>query len=80
MPFQQKTLEQNLGDVIRARREEIGLSQEKLAFEADLHRTYISQLERGIKSPTLRAIVSIANALQIPADELVRLAISKNNE
>lgn len=80
MISQKKTLEQTLGEVIRTQREALGLSQEKLAFEADLHRTYISQLERGIKSPTLRAIVSIANALQISADELVRLAVSKNNE
>jgi transcriptional regulator with XRE-family HTH domain len=69
-----KNLEQVLGDIIRSRRESLGLSQETLAFECGLHRTYISQLERGQKSPTLRVLFLIANALEMPPDEIVRLA------
>jgi transcriptional regulator with XRE-family HTH domain len=42
-------------------REQRGLSQEALGLEIGLHRTYISQLERGINSPTLRTIHSLAS-------------------
>jgi len=41
-------------------RREAELSQEELAFECDLHPTYISQLERGLKSPTVRTLVVLA--------------------
>lgn len=74
MSSQRKTAEQLLGDVIRSRREELSLSQEDLALECGLHRTYISQLERGQKSPTLRALIMIAKALKIEPAELVRQA------
>lgn len=47
-------------------------SQEALAFEAGLHRTYISLIERGKKSPTLAVIVRLANALGIKPSELLR--------
>lgn len=76
MSSSKKNLEQALGDIIRSRREELGLSQEQFAFECGLHRTYISQLERGHKSPTLRVLFLIAAALEMPPDEIVRLAHS----
>lgn len=60
-----------LGEELRKARSESGLTQEKLAFEADLDRTYISQLENDKKSPTLDALFRIADALGMPASELV---------
>jgi transcriptional regulator with XRE-family HTH domain len=60
-----------LGDVLKKAREDAGLTQETLAFEADLDRTYISQLEHDKKSPTLDALFRIAKALGTPASELV---------
>lgn len=74
MPSRRKTDEQLLGNAIRSRREEMGISQEDLALECDLHRTYISQLERGQKSPTLRVIFVIAKALKMTPARLVELA------
>lgn len=50
---------------------EKGLSQEQLAFEADLHRTYISGVERGIRNPTVLVIERIANALNVPMHMLL---------
>lgn len=44
-------------DSLRNARENAGISQEQLAERAGLHRTYISQLERGLKSPSLDVIV-----------------------
>ncbi|RIK28032.1 MAG: XRE family transcriptional regulator [Chloroflexi bacterium] len=71
MPSPQKSVEQRLGDAIRTRREELGLSQEQLAFECGLHRTYISQLERGMKSPTVRVLFALAKALKTTPEKLV---------
>lgn len=48
-----------------------GLSQEELGFNAGVHRTYVSQIERGLKSPTLKTIVRLARALNITPGKLV---------
>ena len=60
-----------LGDELRKARIEAGLTQETLAFEAELDRTYISQLERDKKSPTLDVLFRICDALDIGASELI---------
>ena len=52
-------------------REAAGMSQERLAFEAGVHRTYISLLERDKKSPTLNVLFRICKALNISAADLV---------
>lgn len=65
------TLEQAFGHELRQRRQAAGLSQEELGFAARLHRTYVSQLERGLKSPTLASIANLAAALDASATELV---------
>lgn len=66
------SIEKIVGERIRARREALNLSQEQLAFECGLHRTYISQIERGMKSPTVRVLLSLATALGTSPDELLR--------
>ncbi|MDI1226343.1 MAG: helix-turn-helix transcriptional regulator [bacterium] len=47
-----------------------GLSQEELGFEAGLHRTYISGVERGIRNPTVTVLKKIAEALKISPAKL----------
>jgi transcriptional regulator with XRE-family HTH domain len=59
-------------EVLRKVRIDKGLSQEELADLAGLHRTYISQIERGLKSPSLRSLEQIANGLGITLSELLR--------
>src|SRR5579863_8949578 len=59
--------------VLRDLRKKAGLSQEKLGFESGYHRTYIGMLERGLMNPSLRTILSIATALEIPAGQFVGL-------
>lgn len=59
------------GDVLREAREKAGLTQEQLAFEARLHRTYISLMERNLKSPTLDVLLRLGDALKVPAARLV---------
>ena len=51
---------------------ELGMSQEKLAFESGYHPTYIGQLERGEKRPSLRTIMNLAMALGTPGSEMLR--------
>lgn len=60
-----------LGNEIARLRKRMGLSQEELGFRADVHRTYISQLERGLKSPTLSVILKLSHALKASASRLV---------
>lgn len=52
-------------------RKRLGISQEELAFRAEVHRTYISQLERGLKSPTLSVILKLSRALEASASGLI---------
>lgn len=54
------------------RRKALGISQEELADRAQVHSSYVSQLERGVKSPTLGVIMKLASALGQPASELIR--------
>lgn len=50
---------------------ECELSQEELAFQCGLHRTYISGVERGIRNPTVVVLEQIAEALEIPTARLL---------
>jgi transcriptional regulator with XRE-family HTH domain len=65
-------LDQILGRVLADTRRRAGLSQEALAAKAKLHPTYISQLERGIKSPTVRVLVALAESCGTQASEILR--------
>lgn len=62
---------QLLGDRIRARRLERGLTQEQLAEMAEMHNNHISAIERGITNPTFLALLRIARALDTPITELL---------
>jgi transcriptional regulator with XRE-family HTH domain len=63
-------IKQRFGKAVRRRRREMDLSQEQLAEHAGLHRTYISNLERGELNPSLETIERITNALDISIPEL----------
>lgn len=59
------------GSRLRAARHEVGLSQEGLADQAGLHRTYIGSVERGERNISLLNIVAIATELDIDPAQLV---------
>lgn len=65
------TLERAFGTVLRQLRESKGLSQEELADQCSIHRTYVSQLERGLKSPTLRLVWQICASLDVSPPSLI---------
>lgn len=59
------------GKVLRNRRKEAGLSQEKLALEAGIERNYVSLIERGINQPTIGMLFKLAAVLRCTPSELV---------
>jgi len=59
------------GKVLRRLREEAGLTQEQLGFEADLRRTYVSILELGQQQPSLTTILKVAQALNCSPGSLL---------
>jgi transcriptional regulator with XRE-family HTH domain len=63
-----------LGRVLAEQRRRVGLSQEALAYRCKLHPTYISQLERGLKSPTIRVLITLSAALDVRPSDLLRAA------
>jgi transcriptional regulator with XRE-family HTH domain len=64
-------VQQAFGQTLKKYRLQQKLSQEKLAELADLDRTYISQIERGLKSPSIPTLISLAQALNIKAHLLI---------
>ncbi|MHB1426902.1 MAG: helix-turn-helix domain-containing protein [Gemmataceae bacterium] len=68
------------GEELRKAREKADLTQEQLAFRAGVHRTYISLLEREIKSPTLNTLFRICAAMNIPASTLIAKVEKGMNE
>ncbi len=61
----------SFGKILKKYRLERKVSQERLAELADLDRTYISQVERGLKSPSIKALISLSQALQVKAHLLI---------
>lgn len=66
-----RLVEKSFGQILQQLRQERGLSQEELGFESGYHRTYISLLERGQKSPSLQTIFQLAKALKLEPSEMI---------
>jgi transcriptional regulator with XRE-family HTH domain len=60
------------GDVIKDHRLKAGLSQERLALEAGVDRTFVSRLERGLRQPTISTVMALGEALGVSAADLVK--------
>lgn len=63
----------SVGSIIRARRKALGLSQERLAELANLHPTYISEIERGKVNASIYCFQTIAHALKLDFADLLHL-------
>lgn len=59
------------GKNVRTLRDWEGLSQEELAFRAGMKRSYLSDLERGTRNPTVRALGRLAEALRVAPSRLL---------
>ena len=73
-------LVQILGRNVRRERIRQGLSQEALALDAGMKRSYLSDLERGVRNPTVRALGRLAEALDVEAAELLAEAIQEDSD
>jgi transcriptional regulator with XRE-family HTH domain len=66
-----KELAAAFGRRLRAARTEAGLTQEQLAGRAELHATFIANIERGYSAPSLGTLIRLASALGLRPGELV---------
>lgn len=64
-------IRERLAKNLRSLRLEKGLSQEAFADEAGLHRTYVSDLERGFRNPTITVVEKVASALNVSVGRLL---------
>lgn len=62
---------QRFGTVVRQLREARGWSQERLAGDADLNRSYMGEIERAVAMPSLATAAKLAHALGVPLSELI---------
>ena len=69
---------ERFGFAVRSHRETLGLTQEDLAEAAGLHRTYLSDVERGRRNPSLVIIARLAAALGLPASGLFKIMESSD--
>jgi transcriptional regulator with XRE-family HTH domain len=66
-------IRERFGYGVKRRREDLGLTQEDLAEKARIHRTYLSDVERGTRNLSLINIERLAAALSMPISELFRV-------
>lgn len=65
------SLQVSFGAAVKDGRNALGISQEELAWRAGLHRTYIADIERGVRNITLRSAASVAKALDVSMASLL---------
>lgn len=71
MSGRKNNLKSVFGQVLREYREKADFSQEHLALECGLDRTYISLLERGLRQPTMESLFAISKALDTKPSKLI---------
>jgi transcriptional regulator with XRE-family HTH domain len=67
-----RDLKKSFGKVIKQLREEGGMSQQEVADMAEIDRTYLSDLERGLYNPSLSVVYQLAEIFKMSAYELVK--------
>jgi transcriptional regulator with XRE-family HTH domain len=70
-------LEKIFGEVLQELRRETGVTQETLALNSELDRTYISLLERGLRKPTIATLFKMAPTLQKSPSEIIAIVEKK---
>ena len=68
-----------MGDRIKEIRKKQGLTQDQLAEKVDITLEYISQIERGLKMPSMQVFIKLVDALNASADYLLRDFVSTRN-
>ena len=65
-----------MGDRIREARKKLGLTQEQFAEKLDVSVTYVSELERGLKMPSMQLFINLVETLDVSADHLLQDSVS----
>lgn len=65
-------IQRDLSTNLRELRASVGLSQEDLALAADVDRTYVSQIERGVGNPSIRVVAAMASSLGVDISDLLK--------
>jgi len=65
-------IQRDLATNLREARANAGLSQEALALAAEVDRTYVSQIERGVGNPSIAVLVRLANKLAVDIVDMLR--------
>lgn len=83
IPKDDTALQVRLGTAIRQHRQQLGITQEELAWRADMHRTYVADIERGGRNVTLRSVEHLADALKVSVADLLTekfaIPVSRSN-
>lgn len=74
MPAPRSAFHLAFGRAIREIRHELGLSQEELALQSGIQRSYMGGIERGERNPSLANILKIAQTLDVPPSDILRRA------
>ena len=64
-------IETKLGKNVRRFRKKLKISQEDLAFEAKIERSYVSTIERGQRNPSIQVVSKLAKALKVTVSDLI---------
>ena len=70
---------QNIGDRIRESRKKLNLTQDQLAEKLDITVTYVSEIERNLKLPSMTLFIKLVETLDVSADYLLRDIVSTRN-
>lgn len=73
-------IQEKFGLTIRELRQKKNISQEKLALDAGIDRTYIGDIEKGTRNVSIEVVEKLANYFQMPISELFIIIESKENE
>jgi transcriptional regulator with XRE-family HTH domain len=65
------TFQRVLGLAVKARRDELGITQEQLAHDADLHQRWLSNVENGKRNPSYGSLRRLASGLKLSPSELL---------
>ena len=68
-----KSLSKVFGEVLKDLRNDVGISQENLAYESELDRSFISMLERGLRLPTISTLFQVSKPLKKTPSEILKM-------
>ena len=70
-PITHRDILQKFGDKVQKVRKSQNISQEELAAQLSMHRTYVGMIERGERNPTIRTLYKLAKALKVDSSDFL---------